>query len=395
MKLISYAQNFEDVMLWRALKNVEKGFYVDVGAHDPESGSVTKLFYDRGWKGINIEPCEIPFKSLISARINDINLQMCAGDTEGQITLYDVMPSGLATIKKEQADEYKKNGHIVNEYIVPIVKLNSILKSYGIKELHFLKIDVEGAERQVLNGINFKNFRPWIVVIEATHPNSQIESHHEWEDILLESGYTYAYFDGLNRFYVSDEHSDLIENFVVPINYFDNFALAKSSFFCREVVRENDLELKNLKNELIENKKRLVSVFELLDDRDAILKNVMAERSLIEAEIVVLRSQLNRIYATKIWRYSRVIFQWETNLHGKLKNITRCILRGLLQLFFKFFYKMFPENTNINNFVKRIAFKFMIVRRLYYFSNRRANQLVVAPVVIGDRTKKIYHDLID
>jgi hypothetical protein len=36
MPFISYAQNYEDVMLWRALRDVEKGFYVDVGAADPE-----------------------------------------------------------------------------------------------------------------------------------------------------------------------------------------------------------------------------------------------------------------------------------------------------------------------------------------------------------------------
>ena len=56
MTFISYAQNFEDVILRRALKDIEKGFYVDVGAHDPVIDSVTKAFYDLGWRGINIEP---------------------------------------------------------------------------------------------------------------------------------------------------------------------------------------------------------------------------------------------------------------------------------------------------------------------------------------------------
>ena len=43
---ISYAQNFEDVILWRALNHVENGFYVDVGAMDPTEHSVTKAFYN-------------------------------------------------------------------------------------------------------------------------------------------------------------------------------------------------------------------------------------------------------------------------------------------------------------------------------------------------------------
>lgn len=58
MTFISYAQNYEDVMLHRALKGVEKGFYIDVGANDPVQYSVTKAFYERGWRGINIEPID-------------------------------------------------------------------------------------------------------------------------------------------------------------------------------------------------------------------------------------------------------------------------------------------------------------------------------------------------
>ncbi len=56
MTFISYAQNFEDVMLWRALKHVERGFYIDVGAFSPDLDSVTRAFSERGWRGINIEP---------------------------------------------------------------------------------------------------------------------------------------------------------------------------------------------------------------------------------------------------------------------------------------------------------------------------------------------------
>ncbi|RQU92579.1 FkbM family methyltransferase, partial [Burkholderia cenocepacia] len=48
MTLISFAQNQEDVMLWRALGHVHNGFYIDVGAADPVDLSVTKLFYDHG-----------------------------------------------------------------------------------------------------------------------------------------------------------------------------------------------------------------------------------------------------------------------------------------------------------------------------------------------------------
>ena len=50
--LISYAQNFEDIMLWRALARVEGGCYIDVGAQSPHVDSVSKVFYEHGWRGI-------------------------------------------------------------------------------------------------------------------------------------------------------------------------------------------------------------------------------------------------------------------------------------------------------------------------------------------------------
>ena len=56
MRFVSYAQNFEDVMLWRALKHISNGFYIDVGAWSPDIDSVTRIFYEHGWRGVNVEP---------------------------------------------------------------------------------------------------------------------------------------------------------------------------------------------------------------------------------------------------------------------------------------------------------------------------------------------------
>ena len=68
MNFISYAQNYEDVILWRALKHIEKGFYIDIGANDPVIESVSNAFYEKGWRGINIEPAASWFKKLEKIR---------------------------------------------------------------------------------------------------------------------------------------------------------------------------------------------------------------------------------------------------------------------------------------------------------------------------------------
>src|SRR5215471_9401452 len=97
MSFVSYAQNQEDVMLYRALRDLEQGFYIDVGAQDPIIDSVTKAFYDRRWHGINIEPNEEYFHKLQSERPHDLNLATAVGREPGLIYFYEVAHTGLST----------------------------------------------------------------------------------------------------------------------------------------------------------------------------------------------------------------------------------------------------------------------------------------------------------
>ena len=77
--IISYAQNREDILLWRALRDLRKGFYIDVGAEDPTQDSVTRAFYERGWQGINVEPVQGHFDKLCTERPRDLTLQVAIG----------------------------------------------------------------------------------------------------------------------------------------------------------------------------------------------------------------------------------------------------------------------------------------------------------------------------
>ena len=97
MAFISYAQNFEDVMLWRALKHIEKGFYVDVGAQHPVIDSVSKAFYERGWRGIHIEPVPQYAELLRKDRPDETVLQVALGDAEGTLELNVIPETGLST----------------------------------------------------------------------------------------------------------------------------------------------------------------------------------------------------------------------------------------------------------------------------------------------------------
>jgi FkbM family methyltransferase len=223
MPFISYAQNYEDVILWRALRDLEQGYYVDVGAADPEELSVTRAFYERGWSGINVEPLDEYFDKLALARPHDINLKVAAGRETGLRTLHVVDGTGLSTMDPKIAAQHRAAGWRPHEIVVPVVPLEKIFRDCAPPAIHFLKIDVEGAEAEVLEGLNLYLARPWIVVVEATKPFSRASTHGEWEHLLTGHGYSFAYFDGLNRFYVADEFPQLKERLTVPPNVFDDF----------------------------------------------------------------------------------------------------------------------------------------------------------------------------
>ena len=222
-KFLSYAQNFEDVMLWRALMHVEAGFYVDVGANDPVVDSVTKAFSCRGWQGINIEPIEHWHAKLVEDRPNDINLQIAASSDNGTMAFFEVIGTGLSTAQAEIAHRHSCEGFEVKNRIVTTLKLSDVFDKHDVSTVHFLKIDVEGGEEDVLRGMDFKKIHPWIVLIEATDPKSTTPSFEKWEHHLLGNGYSFIYFDGLNRYYLSNSHPELRAAFEVPPNISDNF----------------------------------------------------------------------------------------------------------------------------------------------------------------------------
>jgi FkbM family methyltransferase len=223
--LISYAQNFEDVILWRALKHIKNGFYIDIGAWLPDTDSVTKAFYDNGWYGINIEPDSIAFCRLLEERPRDINLQLAVSDKRGEADLYIIKDTGLSTLRYDIVDKHPKAGYSKSSTRIQVRTLNDIWAEFVpvIQDVHFLKIDVEGLEEAVIRGNNWSRYRPWIIVVEVTLPNSQLETHEDWERVLLSADYHFAYADGLNRFYVADEQSDLLPAFKYPPNVFDHF----------------------------------------------------------------------------------------------------------------------------------------------------------------------------
>lgn len=188
------------------------GFYIDVGANDPVDGSVTKFFYDRGWHGINIEPLPDKCALLMEQRPRDINLCVGLGSKRDKIKIF--VAGGLSTFSSEIAKMGKLSDN--PQMLKPILTLSEVHEKYcdPKQEIHFCKIDVEGFEREVLEGIkDWKKFSPWIFVMEAMLPGTGIPCHDKWEDILLANDYILALNFGINRYYIDMEKEYLLQGF--------------------------------------------------------------------------------------------------------------------------------------------------------------------------------------
>jgi FkbM family methyltransferase len=169
-----------------------------------------------------------PYEALLRERSRDINLKIGIDAAIGTQTLFEI-PGGLTTFDASIAEVHRQTtGVQVDPVDISMVTLAQVCDEHVKCDIDFMKIDVEGFERQVIVGGDWKKFRPKVLVVEATYPCSRIPLFEQWEPLLTAADYQFAYFDGLNRFYVAQEHRELLKHFELPPNIFDDFELARN-----------------------------------------------------------------------------------------------------------------------------------------------------------------------
>lgn len=294
---VSYAQNAEDIRVWRAFasmppEQVTGLRYVDVGANEPRHLSITASLYDLGWRGLLIEADPALAADLRRFRPRDIVIEKAAAAGPGELTFYRVPGTGLGTLDAAEAEVARGRGFEVTSQTVTTESLDSILSEHAITDIHFMTIDVEGAESIVLSGLSLETHRPWILCIEAVMPGTQVPSHEEWEPRLLASDYSFAAFDGINRWYVANEHSEILDSVSLGLNALD--------IGVHGWIQETSVQLEHAAQE---------SHHKNAWQRELILNHAksVAPTSEYEKQILELRVALASVEGSRSWKYTRKI----------------------------------------------------------------------------------------
>jgi FkbM family methyltransferase len=291
---VSWSDHWEDVRLWRVLSRLNPGYYVDVGAMDPSAESVTKVAYERGWRGVHVEPNPYFADRLRRERPQDRVEEVAAGASSGQVSLNLVLDAageqtGLSTLDGQVAERHRAAGSRIETREVRILPLQDLMIGTPAEDpqrFHFLKVDVEGSEAEVLRGSNLARFRPLMIVVEARAPRRDEDTYAESESILEEALYSLAADDGLNRWYVRSEDFDLAPLLAPEVNPLTDGKPRR----WWEVAREHELVTR-------------------MDELDAAATKSAGDAETLREEVERLRGEtadlrctLDAVYRSRSWR---------------------------------------------------------------------------------------------
>jgi FkbM family methyltransferase len=311
----SFAQNGEDVVLWRALGHIRHGRYVDVGANHPTNDSVTRAFYNRGWRGIAIEPVPSYAELFRQERPGDIVIEAAitakAGDTA---ILHEVPGTGLSTLVDEFRDHHEQAGRQTHDREVATRTLDEVLDEagWGGADIHFVTVDTEGGEQGVLAGFDLERWQPWVLVIEATAPDTTRGTYQEWEEMVTAAGYRLCLFDGLSRFYLHPGHTNLADALSYGACVLDAYTTLAHRNLLGDIMRSDD-KARKLGENLEDRTDEVVRWRAVALTRWADAMAATAPPPPDPEELQHLRAELAAMYQTVSWRVTkplRVVRGW-------------------------------------------------------------------------------------
>ena len=200
-----------DIIVENIFKNKPKGFYIDVGCQNPIKNNNTYLLYKKGWTGINIDLDKDNIDLFNASRPKDLNINIAISNDVKEVDLFFYhKKSPINTIDKKTSEFQKASVSMVKK--IKTDTLNNVISNSNFKENNFdlLSVDVEGHELQVLEGLNFDQHSPSIIIIEFLDLSvKKLEVKNLSIQNIIKSD-VYKYLTSKNYILVNCIYSDLI-----------------------------------------------------------------------------------------------------------------------------------------------------------------------------------------
>ena len=206
-----YSLTCVDALVNYIFKNKKKGLYIDVGCNHPVFNNNTYLLFKRGWGGINIDLDEKNIELFNYARKRDFNVNAAVSSKAEEKDLFFYHDKSPINTLSNEASSYQK-AKVKEVKKIKTRTLDDIIKEspYKDHEIDFLSIDVEGHEKEVLEGFDINRYSPKIVVIEYLDLSvKKLEIKNLNIDNVIKSD-LYKHMLNNNYNLVNWVHSDLI-----------------------------------------------------------------------------------------------------------------------------------------------------------------------------------------
>ncbi len=150
-----------------------------------------------------VEPIRRYYAKHKRFRPNDIQVNVAAGDSEGQLTFFEMVPSVLSTCERGEAELTlaQHKARLAREHSVPVMTVANLHRTYlNGRPVSLLSVDTEGHDLQVLAGIDWEAMRPEVVICEANAGEFATSA----ENFLTERGYRLRLSTGCNLIFSLD-----------------------------------------------------------------------------------------------------------------------------------------------------------------------------------------------
>jgi FkbM family methyltransferase len=188
---LSYSQFGEDITAANLLRNVETGFYVDIGAHHPFRHSNTALLHIRGWQGVNIEPMLSGIRLFRRHRPHAINVRAAIHNDADSVTLYKFRKGLTNTIIEPRAEELSATKKSEGREVVRALSLSDVFERHVPRGLrvNYLTVDVEGYDTEAILAFDLDKYHPDVVCIEIQRPDMMALGENAAVRCMFDHGY--------------------------------------------------------------------------------------------------------------------------------------------------------------------------------------------------------------